>query len=156
MESIKSILYNIALISILSGLFEAFLFSAKYKKYISYIVSIIIILSIISPLKNIITSFDINNFEYEFSEMNDEQNAELTETIKYAIKKDICNYFTLEESIFEINLETKSNNTETIIEKIEVKIKDENHNRYANRIEVYLKSKYSCEIKVIQSFKEKK
>lgn len=156
MEIIKTTMYNIALISIVTGLLDLFSSSSKYKKYINYIASIITIIAIISPISSVIYSIKNTDFNFNVNEPKQEQNKYIKQTLEMAILDDITGYFNLSKTYFEVNVKFIQEENSMLIECVELIIKDENYFRHAQRIEAYLNENYNCETKVIQEFKENK
>ena len=155
MDVIKSTMYNIALISIISGMVDMFSSTSKYKKYISFIASVIIILSIIIPIKNLSSFYLDKNIEYRFNEQENNREANIQQTLEQAVLNNISDYFALPQDAFtvEIHLENKEDNL--LIKSIEILITDSRYFNQAERINAYVKSNYGCITEVIQDFKEK-
>ena len=154
MNSIKEVFFNIALISIVCGLLDVLSISGKLKKYVIYIASLIIILSIISPISNLTNLFDNNEFNYSSKEEQIKNTSYINQSIELVITNDICNYFTLPTSAINSTATLSIDKNQTIIENIDINILDSKYNRHAQRIDTYLRSRYSCEISVNQKIEE--
>jgi hypothetical protein len=150
MNSIKSILYSVAVIGVFSGLFELLSSTSKYQKYIKYAASLLVVIALLSPIQHLFDLLKDNEFSDDklYPEYEYEHNDYIQEVICNAIKDDLCKKYVLPADSLAVSIVIK----DSVIESIDIIIKDQTYFRYAERLEAYMNTSYGCKIKVIQEF----
>ena len=154
MKALKETLLTIAVIYLISGIYETFTIGTKFEKYINYIVSLFVVLSLISPVVPLLKNVENADFDFFEQTENPKQNSNFASTFELSLNKHLAIYFNIPEESITTNIQIDQNNKEMIIDAITVYITSEDYFGYAKRIEAYLKANYGCDIKIIQDFTE--
>lgn len=150
MGSIKNLLFTIAKIGIVSGIFDMLSTTTKYRKYVKYAASLLVVLLLLSPFSKLIELISSPEIRHkpEYYSYNTDTQDHIKEAIETAIRNDITTKYSMPNDSIKVIISIK----ESLIECVEIIIKNETYFRYAERIKAYSESNYGCEIKVIQEF----
>lgn len=152
-----NIMYTIALISVVSGIFELFSHSGKLKKYTSFAVSLCVVISLLTPVLKTLaalpSNLEINNGIFKDVNIPQEEDS-LKEALKQIITEDVSSKMKIPKDVFYTEIDTKNENGEITVTSLTLYVTNKEYFRYCERIEAYIKSSYGCETKVIQHFKE--
>lgn len=148
----KEAFYTLAVIAVISGLFEILSSSGKLKKYTNFALSLIILLSVMLPLSSVINEFPLVNATYFVNENdNTFSYGPAISSLETAVEKHISETLSIPPNCFEVKL-TLSNENE--ISSATVTLKDTYYNRYTDRIKVVSEDLFGFPVNVIPKNKE--
>ena len=155
MDSIRSSLYTIAITAVSVGILDIFTKSGAVKKYVKYAVSLIVIIALLLPITKIISNSPNNIYlPREDMESNENTSEVILDTLSTAIKNNITSRFSIPDNAMSVQINTKYNTEEILIEKITITITEKTYYPYQERIYYLLKSMIDCEVEVVQDIKE--
>lgn len=156
-SEIREAVYAIVVISIASGCISIFSPYGKMKKYVKYIVSLIVIASLMRPVNAIFAKIPsyLDSVENIVEQNENEQDRSgLTSAVEQGIKNVLMQKFSITDDAFSVHTDLKTDDGGSVVEKIEVKLKNRDIFYLCEEIKLYLKSSFGCEISVIQDFGE--
>ena len=155
MENIRSSVYSLAIISVSVGIIDVFSGFGALKKYAKYIISLIVVCALLLPIKNIFSELNNGLFKGIPDDLSDSQlldDRSYITSVEIGLSRKISEYFSLPLSAFYTEIKTENTKNEVVITDINVTITDQKYFYLCEKIKVYLKSSFGCDISVVQSF----